>query len=241
VTPLEMASAYATLAAGGIRHRPTAIRRVVFPDGKSEEVSRSKGKRVLTDGEAYEVTRILEANVQSGTGRTASGLGCPAAGKTGTTDNHNDAWFVGYTPHLSTAVWLGYPDALISTGEQGGGTPTSIWTAYMEMAKGDGCDDFAAPQEPFQSSPFYGEYASGGGSTSSGGDYYYSEPSTGGTTDYGTADGGYDSQYYEAPPQEAPEVDALEEAVPAPAPSPSPTPSPETGGGEAGGAGAPGE
>jgi penicillin-binding protein 1A len=237
VTPLEMASAYATLSAGGIRHRPTAIRKVVFPDGKSEELSRSKGKRVLTDGEAYEVTRILEANVQSGTGRTASGLGCPAAGKTGTTDNNNDAWFVGYTPHLSTAVWLGYPDALISTGEQGGGTPTSIWTAYMQAAKGDACDEFPPPTEPFQPTPFSGKYASSSADTGSGSDYYYSQPSTDGTTDYGTDDGGYNQQYYESPPQEPPEVQAPEEAAPAPSPSPTP----ETGGGEGGGAGAPGQ
>ena len=235
VSPLEMATAYATLAAGGIRHRPTAIRKVVFPDGNSDKLSRPKGKRVLTDGQAYEVTRILEANVQSGTGRTASSLGCPAAGKTGTTDNHNDAWFVGYTPHLSTAVWWGYPDALISTGEQGGGTPTSIWTAYMDLAKGDDCSDFPLPQEPFQATPFDGEYASSGGDTS-GGDYYYSDPSTGGTTDYGTDDGGYEPEYYEAPPQEAPEVQAPE--VPAPedlAPVPVPTPSPPAGGGGVGG------
>ena len=234
VSPLEMATAYATLAAGGIRHRPTAIRKVVFPDGNSDKLSRPKGKRVLTDGQAYEVTRILEANVQSGTGRTASSLGCPAAGKTGTTDNHNDAWFVGYTPHLSTAVWWGYPDALISTGEQGGGTPTSIWTAYMDLAKGDDCSDFPLPQEPFQATPFDGEYASSGGDTS-GGDYY-SDPSTGGTTDYGTDDGGYEPEYYEAPPQEAPEVQAPE--VPAPedlAPVPVPTPSPPAGGGGVGG------
>ena len=227
VSPLEMAGAYATLASGGIRHRPTAIRKVVFPDGDVDKLTRPKGK-------AYEVTRVLKANVQSGTGRTASGLGCPAAGKTGTTDNHNDAWFVGYTPHLSTAVWYGYPDALISTGEQGGGTPTSIWTAFMQVAKGDDCSDFSLPQEPFQPTPFSGEYANGGGSsTSSGSGTYYSDPSTGGTTDYGTDTDGYDSQYYESPPQQAPEVQP-----PAPV---TPTPTPPTAGGEAGGVGAPGE
>jgi penicillin-binding protein 1A len=216
VSPLEMAAAYATLASGGIRHRPTAIRKVVFPDGDVDKLTRPKGKRVLSDGVAYEVTRILKANVQSGTGRTASGLGCPAAGKTGTTDNHNDAWFVGYTPHLSTAVWWGYPDALISTGEQGGGTPTSIWTAFMQVAKGDDCDDFPPPQEPFQPTPFYGKYQSGsGGDTGSS----YTEPSTGGTTDYG--DDSYDQQYYEAPPQPAPQVEA-----PPPTPTPPVTPTP---------------
>ena len=209
VTPLEMASAYATLAAGGIRHRPTAIRKVTFPDGKSDSLSGPKGKRVITDGEAYEVTRILEANVQGGTGVTASGLGCPAAGKTGTTDNHNDAWFVGYTPHLSTAVWLGYPDALISTGEAGGGTPTSIWTTYMSTAKGEECEDFPEPKEPFESSPFFGEYSSTGtsGSYSDDDGYYeappantYEEPDTGG----GTGGEAYDPRLYEAPPRRHP-------------------------------------
>ena len=145
---------------------------------------------------------------------TASGLGCPAAGKTGTTDNNNDAWFVGYTPHLSTAVWLGYPDALISTGQQGGGTPTSIWTTYMSAAKGDECDDFPEPSEPFESSPFFGEYSSTGTDS----DYSYdpsygvtpeedteqkedtggTDPNSGGGTD------AYDPRLYEAPPQEAP-------------------------------------
>jgi penicillin-binding protein 1A len=235
VTPLEMASAYATLAAGGIRHRPTAIRKVVFPDGKSDKLSKEKGKRVLTDGEAYEVTRILKANVQSGTGATASGLGCPAAGKTGTTDNHNDAWFVGYTPHLSTAVWYGYPDALISTGMQGGGLPTSIWTAYMQVAKGDDCEDFPEPKEPFESSPFFGEYSSTGTSSDysySGDDSYYTAPEesdtdggTGGTG--GTGGGTYDPRLYESPPQEAPEV----QPPPVPEPSPAPQHEGEEGGG----------
>jgi penicillin-binding protein 1A len=206
VTPLEMASAYATLAAGGVRHRPTAIRKVVFPDGKSDDLESPKGKRVLSDGEAYEVTRILKANVLGGTGRTASGLGCPAAGKTGTTDNHNDAWFAGYTPHLSTAVWLGYPDALISTGEQGGGRPTSIWTAYMSVAKGEDCDDFPEPEEPFQSSPFFGQYSNTG--SSSGTDDYYEDSTPAPSTpdeEYDT-DGGqeYDPRLYESPPQPPP-------------------------------------
>jgi penicillin-binding protein 1A len=225
VTPLEMASAYATLAAGGIRHRPTAIRKVTFPDGKSDSLASSKGKRVLTDGEAYEVTRILEANVQGGTGTAASVIGCPAAGKTGTTDNNNDAWFVGYTPHLSTAVWLGYPDALISTGEQGGGRPTSIWGAYMAVAKGEECEDFPLPEEPFESSPFFGEYSSTGTSGSYSDDGYYEAPSeepyvapdTGG----GTGGQDFDPRLYEAPPQPAPEV-------------PQPTPEPPSGGGPPG-------
>ena len=91
---------------------------------------------MLTDGQAYAVTEILEANVLGGTG-TAAQIGCPTAGKTGTTDSFNDAWFVGYTPHLSTAVWVGYPDAQVSMeatriGSVAGGTwPAMIWHDYM--------------------------------------------------------------------------------------------------------------
>jgi penicillin-binding protein 1A len=227
VTPLEMASAYATLAAGGIRHRPTAIRRVVFPDGKSEDLAKSEGKRVLTDGQAYEVTQILEMNVQSGTG-TAAGYGCPAAGKTGTTDEAKDAWFVGYTPKLSTAVWVGYPDAGIAMpGAQGGTHAAPVWHAFMVPAHGDDCSDFPEPKEPAEFSPFFGKYATTGGS----GSYYDSSSSTG--------------TYTEAPAASAPTggtqapAPAEPGGAPAPAPDAGGTPpagdAPPTGGGGAGG------
>jgi len=228
VTPLEMASAYATLAAGGIRHRPTAIAKVVFPDGKSENLAKSKGKRVLTDGEAYEVTRILEMNVQSGTG-TAANYGCPAAGKTGTTDEGKDAWFVGYTPHLSTAVWVGYPDAGIAMpGAQGGTYAAPVWHAFMAPAAGDDCDSFPLPEQTAELAAGSGEYASGSSGSSydydsgyddsySTGADTYTEGTTGGTGDEG-------SGAYEAPPQEAPEVQ------PPPAPTPAPEGTPGGGG-----------
>ena len=111
VSPLEMANAYATLASGGIRNKPIAITQVKFPDGEVEDLGKPKRERVFSDAVAYEVTKILKQNVQQGTG-TRANIGCPAAGKTGTTDNFNDAWFDGYTPHLAAAVWVGYPDAL---------------------------------------------------------------------------------------------------------------------------------
>src|SRR3954462_10950960 len=101
VSPLGMASAYATFSSGGIRSEPQAIRKVVFPDGKSDDLGKPKRKRVLSDGVAATITKGLEKNVQAGTG-THANIGCPAAGKTGTTDNFVDAWFVGYTPHLAT-------------------------------------------------------------------------------------------------------------------------------------------
>jgi penicillin-binding protein 1A len=214
VSPLEMASAYATLASGGVYHKPNAIKRVDFPDGKSENLGKSEGKRVLTDGQAYEVTKILKMNVmEQGTGLAAN-PGCPAAGKTGTTDNFTDAWFVGYTPRLSSAVWVGYPksNAIQMRSVHGitvaGGTfPAQIWHDYMVVAKGGYCEDFPQPATPVVFTPWYGKYSKEAAQT----DY---------TNPYGTfpndtkkdkkkdnqKSGGkkYDPRLYEAPPQQPP-------------------------------------
>jgi len=166
VSPLEMANAYATLASGGIRNKPKAILEVEFPGGKSENLGKPKRRRVFSDGVAYEVTRVLEKNVQRGTGTKAQ-IGCPAAGKTGTTDNFNDAWFVGYTPSLATSVWVGYPNALremrgVHGVDVAGGTfPAQIWGTYMNAAKGPSCSNFDRPSEPVKFEPFYGKRARG--------------------------------------------------------------------------------
>jgi penicillin-binding protein 1A len=239
VSPLEMANAYATLAAGGVRSEPIAIKKVEFPDGKSDDLGRPKRRRVFSDGVAYEVTKILQQNMRSGTA-TRGTIGCPAAAKTGTTDRDNDAWLVGYTPKLATATWMGYPNAQVSMpGVQGGSYPSSMWHDFMIVAKGDDCSDFPRPKDPVEFSPFYGHYtsrgsggysgrygsSSGGGSSNGGGNGNpppsggNDSPSTGGGT------GGYDPRLYEAPPQQAPDV----------APPPSPPPPPSDGGGDGGG------
>ena len=110
VTPLEMADAYATLANGGVHHDATAIDRVVFPSGKVDEPSASEGKRVLTPEQAYEVTKVLEGVITRAPAPATPSIGCQSeAGKTGTTEGLSDAWFVGYTPLYSTAVWVGHP------------------------------------------------------------------------------------------------------------------------------------
>jgi penicillin-binding protein 1A len=145
VTPLEMADAYATLADGGVHHPPTAIAKVVFPDGHVDRPAHASGKRVLTPGEAYEVTRILEGVITKGTGAGFTSIGCRSeAGKTGTTDGLSDAWFVGYTPLYSTAVWTGHPLSRSFTGF-GGPTSGPIWRSYMEAAQGHHCPDFPVP------------------------------------------------------------------------------------------------
>jgi penicillin-binding protein 1A len=219
VSPLEMADAYATLASGGVHHEPVAITRVEFPDGKSDEPQKVKGNRVMTDGQAAEVTKVLKENVQSGTGVNAN-YGCPTAGKTGTTDNFTDAWFVGYEPHLTTAVWVGYPNAAIQMRsvhgiEVAGATfPSQIWHNFMQVAHRGYCQDFPPPTTPFQSQPFYGKYSKQGGPTDTSVPYN-TYPYTGTTpTQPGTTtppgqqkkDKKYDPRLYEAPPQPAPQT-----------------------------------
>jgi len=144
VSPLEMASAYATLSAGGIYSRPMAITEVVLPGNREDKASawgKPARKRVIPEGVAYVVTKILEENVQYGTG-TAANFGIPAAGKTGTTDDHADAWFVGYTPTLDAAVWVGYPNGEVpmtsvhGISVSGGSFPAEIWRKFMEPALG---------------------------------------------------------------------------------------------------------
>jgi penicillin-binding protein 1A len=171
VTPLEQADAYATFAAGGVHHTATAIGRVVFPDGDTDEPGEETSSRAFSDGVAYEATDILKGVITSGTGEAAN-IGCPAAGKTGTTDDYTDAWFVGYTPRLSTAVWVGHPNARTSMGSGafGGTLAAPVWHDYMETARGSFCGDFPAPENPIEySSSWSGSHSvsSSGSSTSS--------------------------------------------------------------------------
>jgi penicillin-binding protein 1A len=164
VSPLEMADAYATLAAGGIRHDPVAIKRVVFPGGRTERPQRTPPRRVVSEAVAYEVTRLLHDNITEGTG-TAAYTGCPGqAGKTGTTDRETDAWFAGYQPNLATVVWVGYPEsnAIEMTSVHGitvfGGTfPAEIWHSLYSGAEIP-CEEFDKPKQPISWAPFFGQF-----------------------------------------------------------------------------------
>ena len=223
VSPLEMANAYATIASGGMRNRPVAVEKVVFPDGRTENIGKPRRHRAFQDGVARKATDILKQNVTSGTGTSAQ-IGCPVAGKTGTTDNFTDAWFVGYTPNLSTSVWVGFPNRRVEMyppvtpiNVAGGTYPAQIFGRYMRQVK-RGCGDFPAPKTPFTSAPFFGRYATSGapgGSTTPGtpapssGSYVPEQPvpqggSEGTEGGGGNGNGGYDPDLYETPPQEAP-------------------------------------
>jgi penicillin-binding protein 1A len=186
VTPMDLASSYATIAAGGIYSKPMAIRKVVLPGGKVDKEAgwgAPQRKRVIPDWVAAEVTRILEENMTAGTG-TGAYFGKLSAGKTGTTDNFADAWFCGFLPSLEATVWIGYPRGEIPMRsvhgiEVSGPTfPATIWKLFMERAI-----DYAPYPKVFprsRSAPVWHshtlQYAMSGGyystsSSSSGGGY----------------------------------------------------------------------
>jgi penicillin-binding protein 1A len=169
ISPLDNASAYATLAAGGVYSEPMAIRRVVLADGKVDTRAgwgKPKRRRAISEGTAAIVTRILEQNIQSGTG-TRAAFGRPAAGKTGTAELNVDAWFAGYTPHLATAVWMGYTraeiplDSVHGIAVTGGSFPAEMWRLFMEPAhEGIETEPFPEPRVWPEWKPFTrGEYA----------------------------------------------------------------------------------
>jgi penicillin-binding protein 1A len=208
VSPLDMASAYATLGAGGIYSEPMAIRKVVLPDGTVDTDAgwgKPERRRVIADWVADEVTEILEDNMTQGTGTGASlFFNRPAAGKTGTTDDHTDAWFCGYTPTLSTTVWVGYPQGLIpmesvhGISVAGGTFPATIWNLFMRATIGNTEPvEFAQPtSEPEWREFERAQYAN---------DYDY-------------------TPYYPPSPSPSPEPPPSPEPEPTPPPSPEPLP-----------------
>jgi penicillin-binding protein 1A len=149
VNPLELARAYSTFANDGLRvdgailgDRPRVVERVERIRSGKVEQNDPLPKRVLDSGQAEVLTDILQDVVRLGTGKRAAISGRSVAGKTGTTDNYADAWFVGYTPELVVAVWVGYPDRLRPMltefgGEPvtGGTLPAQIWRTFMTSVK----------------------------------------------------------------------------------------------------------
>lgn len=133
VTPLEIASAYGVLANQGVRTEPIAIIKVVDRNGKILEQNTSHSKAVVNERTAFILTDMMRGVMTNGTGAGAN-IGRPAAGKTGTTSDYKDAWFVGFTPDLAAAVWMGNDSGGNLDGITGGDLPATIWRSFMSSA-----------------------------------------------------------------------------------------------------------
>jgi penicillin-binding protein 1A len=140
VSPLEMAAAYATFADNGVYHAPLLVSRVTTSNGTALPLPvQPQSRVVLTPAQDAQETYVLQQVVLRGTGTAAGDVGSPVAGKTGTTDNSTDAWFIGYTPKLTTAIWMGYAsgsrpmlDFRGYSSIQGGTIPAQLWHNYMQ-------------------------------------------------------------------------------------------------------------
>ncbi len=150
VTPLELTSAYSTIAAQGIRAEPIIIKSIVDGNGTVLESYQPDPKEALDRTTAYLLTTLLRSVVEEGTGKGAKSLDKPVAGKTGTTNNYVDAWFVGFTPSITTGVWVGYDNAAASLGdrETGARAALPIWIGVMARAlAGKPAEEFPMPED----------------------------------------------------------------------------------------------
>lgn len=136
VTPREMAGAYAAFAAGGVYEQPILIQSITGPGGVAVALpARPRSRRVLEENEAYVLTSLLTSVVKDGTAKRAKALGRPIAGKTGTTNQAKDAWFVGYSTDIACAVWTGFDDPTpMGAGEAGGSTALPAFVDFMREA-----------------------------------------------------------------------------------------------------------
>jgi membrane peptidoglycan carboxypeptidase len=155
VSTLDMASGYSTLANDGIHCKPFAIARVMLPNGNKLYQHKNNCKQVIDPGIAHLVTAMLERVISSGTGTAAIIPGRPLAGKTGTGQDYNNVYFAGYTPQVSTAVWVGFPqgnipmDSYYGHSVFGGTLAAPIWRAFMVKALvGVPVEGFEAPPAP---------------------------------------------------------------------------------------------
>jgi 1A family penicillin-binding protein len=150
VTLLSMTAAYATFANGGMRPEPILIRRVETTEGEVLFTAMPHAERAVGEATAFLITTMLADVVNGGTGWQARNVGfkLPAAGKTGTTNDYRDAWFVGYTPHLAAGVWVGYDQPRTIIGQGYAGTlAVPLWGRFMTLAtRNDKPDVFKAPR-----------------------------------------------------------------------------------------------
>lgn len=133
VTPLEMTMTYATFANGGIKMKPISIRYIKDSAGRILKSMEPEGIEAINPQTSFLITSMMKDVINYGTGARAN-IGRPAAGKTGTSDDYKDAWFIGYTPQLAAGVWVGFDDMRRSLGfgEAGGRAAAPIWANFMK-------------------------------------------------------------------------------------------------------------
>ena len=229
VRPIEMAGAFASIAAEGVYNKPYYIDRVEGPDGTVLFEHERDPRRSSTVQSARLAAEVLERNVQSGTGTRARIPNQHAAGKTGTAQNASDGWFVGFTPHLATAVWIGSPTdnkpvEIFGVGITGGSYPAEIWGRYMRAwHEGREVLEFGEPEPQTRSSRYLTmgwQHDSGGGG--GGSRPYRPRRSSGGGTTTTVTSGGTTTTTEPAPTTTLP---------------PTTTPTTTDGGGDGGGTG----
>jgi len=154
VSPLEVCTAFSTIADYGVRHDPVAILKITDKDGNTIEEYQEESRQVLTPITAYRAIEIMQQVVQSGTGTRARLEDRTCAGKTGTTDEAENAWFTGFTTNLAACVWMGYPEKNVKMGVirdirvAGGSYPAMIWNLFMTEATKDlPVENFVRPQD----------------------------------------------------------------------------------------------
>lgn len=148
VHPIELANAYTTLAAGGMFAEPVFIRKVLTRDGTVLEEHKAEPKRVLDAAVAYIITSMMRSVVQEGTAARALALGRPVAGKTGTTNEHRNVWFSGYTPELVATTWVGFDDNTPVGRSTGSSGALPMWVQFMgEALMREPVRGFAPPQD----------------------------------------------------------------------------------------------
>jgi penicillin-binding protein 1A len=145
---MELTRAYAIFANGGMMPTPIFIKRIEDRGGQVIEENQPQATEAISQETAYVMTDLLKAVVQEGTGWRIRALKRPVAGKTGTTNNLWDAWFMGYTPDLVTGVWVGYDDRrAMGKGETGSRAASPIWLSFMSrMLEEKPVVDFDAPE-----------------------------------------------------------------------------------------------
>jgi penicillin-binding protein 1A len=147
VTPLDLALCYNVFASNGMRVKPITIKYITDSKGRVLESSEIEAEQAISPATAFLITSMMEDVVKYGTGWRAKALNQPVAGKTGTTNEYRDAWFVGYTPHLVAAVWVGFDDMRpLGTQETGARAASPVWVSFMKAVLNSEPEEFSMPE-----------------------------------------------------------------------------------------------